>query len=79
MASDASTLSWKVPTQDWDGGIKSPDLGPVGNEGPVKIIKVCFSSSNNLSKNFKLVKCNSTFKIEIFCYIINVFTVTLSI
>ncbi|KAI2651891.1 Protein-tyrosine kinase 2-beta [Labeo rohita] len=40
MASDASTLSWKVPTQDWDGGIKSPDLGPVGDGGPVKIIKV---------------------------------------
>ncbi|KTG44375.1 hypothetical protein cypCar_00000869 [Cyprinus carpio] len=54
MASDASTLSWNVPTQDWDGGFKSPDLGPVGDGGPVKIIKVCFSSSSNLSKNFKL-------------------------
>jgi len=68
MASDASTLSWKVPTQDWDGGIKSPDLGPVGNEGPVKIIKVCFSSSNNLSKNFKLVKCNSTWQIKVYIH-----------
>ncbi|RXN02379.1 tyrosine kinase 2-beta-like protein [Labeo rohita] len=64
MASDASTLSWKVPTQDWDGGIKSPDLGPVGDGGPVKIIKVCFSSSNNLSKNFKLVKCDSSWQIK---------------
>uniref|UniRef100_A0A8C2AIV9 non-specific protein-tyrosine kinase n=1 Tax=Cyprinus carpio TaxID=7962 RepID=A0A8C2AIV9_CYPCA len=64
MASDASTLSWKVPTQDWDGGIKSPDLGPVGDGVPVKIIKVCFSSSNNLSKNFKLVKCDSSWQIK---------------
>uniref|UniRef100_A0A672PYA9 non-specific protein-tyrosine kinase n=1 Tax=Sinocyclocheilus grahami TaxID=75366 RepID=A0A672PYA9_SINGR len=64
MASDASTLSWKVPTQDWDGGIKSPDLGPAGDGGPVKIIKVCFSSSNNLSKNFKLVKCDSSWQIK---------------
>ncbi|KAK7150500.1 hypothetical protein R3I93_011671 [Phoxinus phoxinus] len=64
MASDASTLSWKVPAQDWDGGIKSPDLGPVGDGGPVKIIKVCFSSSNNLSKNFKLVKCDSSWQIK---------------
>uniref|UniRef100_A0A673MTF3 non-specific protein-tyrosine kinase n=1 Tax=Sinocyclocheilus rhinocerous TaxID=307959 RepID=A0A673MTF3_9TELE len=64
MASDASTLSWKVPTQDWDGGIKSPDLGPVGDGGPVKIIKVCFSSSSNLSKNFKLVKCDSSWQIK---------------
>uniref|UniRef100_A0A673MYR4 non-specific protein-tyrosine kinase n=1 Tax=Sinocyclocheilus rhinocerous TaxID=307959 RepID=A0A673MYR4_9TELE len=64
MASDASTLSWKVPTQDWDGGIKSPDLGPFGDGGPVKIIKVCFCSSNNLSKNFKLVKCDSSWQIK---------------
>uniref|UniRef100_A0A672PAV1 non-specific protein-tyrosine kinase n=1 Tax=Sinocyclocheilus grahami TaxID=75366 RepID=A0A672PAV1_SINGR len=64
MASDASTLSWKVPTQDWDGGIKSPDLGPFGDGGPVKIIKVCFSSSNNLSKNFKLIKCDSSWQIK---------------
>uniref|UniRef100_A0A8C1K0D7 non-specific protein-tyrosine kinase n=1 Tax=Cyprinus carpio TaxID=7962 RepID=A0A8C1K0D7_CYPCA len=64
MASDASTLSWNVPTQDWDGGFKSPDLGPVGDGGPVKIIKVCFSSSSNLSKNFKLVKCDSSWQIK---------------
>ncbi|XP_051951526.1 protein tyrosine kinase 2 beta, b [Xyrauchen texanus] len=64
MAGDITTLSWKVPTQDWDGGIKSPDLGPVGEGGPVKIIKVCFSSSSNLSKNFKLVKCDSSWKIK---------------
>uniref|UniRef100_A0A671RE51 non-specific protein-tyrosine kinase n=1 Tax=Sinocyclocheilus anshuiensis TaxID=1608454 RepID=A0A671RE51_9TELE len=64
MASDASTHSWKVPTQDWDGGIKSPDLGPFGDGGPAKIIKVCFSSSNNLSKNFKLVKCDSSWQIK---------------
>uniref|UniRef100_A0A8C2B9C7 non-specific protein-tyrosine kinase n=1 Tax=Cyprinus carpio TaxID=7962 RepID=A0A8C2B9C7_CYPCA len=64
MASDASTLSWNVPTQDWDGGFKSPDFGPVGDGGPVKIIKVCFSSSSNLSKNFKLVKCDSSWQIK---------------
>uniref|UniRef100_A0A8C2KUS8 non-specific protein-tyrosine kinase n=1 Tax=Cyprinus carpio TaxID=7962 RepID=A0A8C2KUS8_CYPCA len=64
MASDASTLSWNVPTHDWDGGFKSPDLGPVGDGGPVKIIKVCFSSSSNLSKNFKLVKCDSSWQIK---------------
>ncbi|XP_059354839.1 protein-tyrosine kinase 2-beta-like [Carassius carassius] len=64
MASDASTLSWNVPTQDWDGGIKSPEFGPVGDGGPVKIIKVCFSSSSNLSRNFKLVKCDSSWQIK---------------
>ncbi|XP_056620384.1 protein tyrosine kinase 2 beta, b [Triplophysa dalaica] len=64
MAGDTTTLSWKVLAQDWDGGIKSPDLGPVGEGGPVKIIKVCFSNSNNISKNFKLVKCDSSWQIK---------------
>lgn len=65
MAGDTTTLSWKVLAQDWDGGIKSPELGPVGEGGPVKIIKVCFSNSNNLSRNFKLVKCDSSWQIKV--------------
>ncbi|XP_062858580.1 protein tyrosine kinase 2 beta, b [Trichomycterus rosablanca] len=62
MAGDTTTLSWKVPTPGADGP-KSPVFALAGDGGAVKILKVCFSSSNNL-KNFKLVKCDSSWKIR---------------
>ncbi|XP_053470269.1 protein tyrosine kinase 2 beta, b isoform X1 [Ictalurus furcatus] len=62
MAGDTSTLSWKVPSPDFDGP-KTPVFALAGEGGPVKILKVCFSSSNNL-KNFKLVKCDSSWQIR---------------
>lgn len=53
---------------------------PGEDAGSVKILKVCFiSNSSNLGKNFKLVKCDSSWEIrvsvavlhtEIFLYII---------
>lgn len=63
MAGDTSTLSWKVPSPDFDGP-KTPVFALAGEGGPVKILKVCFSSSNNL-KNFKLVKCDSSWQIRV--------------
>uniref|UniRef100_A0A4W4HQE7 non-specific protein-tyrosine kinase n=1 Tax=Electrophorus electricus TaxID=8005 RepID=A0A4W4HQE7_ELEEL len=62
MSGDTTTLSWKVPSPGSDGP-KSPVFGLAGEGGPVKILKVCFSSSNNL-KNFKLVKCDSSWQIR---------------
>ncbi|XP_030628021.1 protein tyrosine kinase 2 beta, b [Chanos chanos] len=64
MSGDTRTLSWRLPTQDHDGAEKSPDFGLAGDGGPVKILKVCFCSSNNLSKNFKLVKCDSSWQVR---------------
>ncbi|XP_077094843.1 protein-tyrosine kinase 2-beta isoform X2 [Siphateles boraxobius] len=50
MSGDTSTLSWKPP--------------PPGHP-QVKILKVCFiSNSANLGKNFKLVKCESSWNIR---------------
>lgn len=62
MAGDNTTLSWKVLSPD--DGPKSPVFALAGDGGAVKILKVCFSSSNNL-KNFKLVKCDSSWKIRV--------------
>ncbi|XP_060773653.1 protein tyrosine kinase 2 beta, b isoform X2 [Neoarius graeffei] len=62
MAGDTSTLSWKVPSPGFDGP-KPPVFALAGEGGPVKILKVCFSSSNNL-RNFKLVKCDSSWQIR---------------
>ncbi|XP_066533274.1 protein tyrosine kinase 2 beta, b [Hoplias malabaricus] len=59
MSGDTTTLSWKVPSPGSDGP-KSPVFVMTG---PVKILKVCFSSSNN-QKNFKLVKCDSSWQIR---------------
>uniref|UniRef100_A0A8C1TF11 non-specific protein-tyrosine kinase n=1 Tax=Cyprinus carpio TaxID=7962 RepID=A0A8C1TF11_CYPCA len=60
MSGDTSTLSWKPPTP-------GPPLVSAENQcrGPVKILKVCFiSNSANLGKNFKLVKCESSWNIR---------------
>uniref|UniRef100_A0A672H2E0 non-specific protein-tyrosine kinase n=1 Tax=Salarias fasciatus TaxID=181472 RepID=A0A672H2E0_SALFA len=42
----------------------SPDAHSAEDEGPVKIIKVCFCTNNNLGRNFKLVKCDSSWQIR---------------
>lgn len=63
MSGDTTTLSWKLPSPGADGP-KSPVFGFAGDGGAVKILKVCFSSSNNL-KNFKLVKCDSSWQIRV--------------
>ncbi|XP_062378582.1 protein-tyrosine kinase 2-beta isoform X3 [Sardina pilchardus] len=66
MAGDTSTLSWKLsspPCPQGDTG--GPDLGVVSDERPAKILKVCFTSnSSNPGKNFKLVKCDSSWEIR---------------
>ncbi|CAN9507388.1 unnamed protein product [Ophioblennius macclurei] len=61
------TLAWKVPSPRES----SPKSGPEARageekeeEGPVKIIKVCFCTNNNLGRNFKLVKCDSSWQIR---------------
>ncbi|XP_061560862.1 protein tyrosine kinase 2 beta, b [Phycodurus eques] len=54
------TLSWKVPSPR-----QSADPSPsAGDGGPGKILKVCFCTNNNLGKNFKLVKCDSSWQIR---------------
>ncbi|KAK3562987.1 hypothetical protein QTP86_013255 [Hemibagrus guttatus] len=65
MSGDSSTLSWKpAPGEPQQ---KSKDHSEVlsENAGTVKILKVCFiSNSFNLGKNFKLVKCGSSWEIK---------------
>uniref|UniRef100_A0A8C5E611 non-specific protein-tyrosine kinase n=1 Tax=Gouania willdenowi TaxID=441366 RepID=A0A8C5E611_GOUWI len=58
------TLGWKVPSPRPPS---SPDSSHEANftEGsPTKILKVCFCTNNNLGKNFKLVKCDSSWQIR---------------
>ncbi|KPP65100.1 protein-tyrosine kinase 2-beta-like [Scleropages formosus] len=66
MSGDTSTLSWKLPSptaNEKDEG--RPELPCAGDGGPLKILKVCFiSNSSNLGKNFKLVKCDSSWEIR---------------
>ncbi|XP_076129038.1 protein tyrosine kinase 2 beta, b [Alosa pseudoharengus] len=64
MAGDTSTLSWRLPSPSNDGTNLSPGFNFTGDGGPVKILKVCFSSSSNLGRNFKLVKCDSSWQIR---------------
>ncbi|KAG7242964.1 hypothetical protein INR49_017655 [Caranx melampygus] len=58
------TLSWKVPSPRQSGNESSPEAQFTGEGGPIKIIKVCFCINNNLGKNFKLVKCDSSWQIR---------------
>ncbi|XP_051579077.1 protein-tyrosine kinase 2-beta isoform X2 [Myxocyprinus asiaticus] len=63
MSGDTSTLSWK-PTP---AGLPQESTVEMENKcgGRVKILKVCFiSNSANLGKNFKLVKCESSWNIR---------------
>ncbi|KAJ8270529.1 hypothetical protein GJAV_G00115980 [Gymnothorax javanicus] len=66
MSGDTSTLSWRLPST---AGQELSDYGSdgagSGTGGPVKILKVCFiSNSSNPGKNFKLVKCDSSWEIR---------------
>ena len=58
------TLGWKVPSPR-ESRIESSELNFTGDEGSVKILKVCFCTNNNLGKNFKLVKCDSSWQIRV--------------
>ncbi|XP_054474830.1 protein tyrosine kinase 2 beta, b isoform X2 [Anoplopoma fimbria] len=58
------TLSWKVASPRQSVTESSPESNPPGEGGPVKILKVCFCTNNNLGKNFKLVKCDSSWQIR---------------
>ncbi|XP_031726153.1 protein tyrosine kinase 2 beta, b isoform X1 [Anarrhichthys ocellatus] len=57
------TLSWKVASPR-QSVTSSPESQSTGDGGPVKILKVCFSTNNNVGKNFKLVKCDSSWQIR---------------
>ena len=59
------TLAWKVPSPGPEAPEPSPESSFIGENGPVKILKVCFCTNNNLSKNFKLVKCDSSWQIRV--------------
>ncbi|KAJ8008671.1 hypothetical protein DPEC_G00080840 [Dallia pectoralis] len=62
MQGDTSTLSWRLPSP---GHNTDPQKSPFSGEGgPTKILKVCFSTNNTQGKNFKLVKCDSSWKIR---------------
>ncbi|XP_043962290.1 protein tyrosine kinase 2 beta, b isoform X2 [Gambusia affinis] len=58
------TLAWKGASPRQSSRDPSPENGITGEGGPVKILKVCFCTNNNLGKNFKLVKCDSSWKIQ---------------
>uniref|UniRef100_A0A3B4FLC1 non-specific protein-tyrosine kinase n=1 Tax=Pundamilia nyererei TaxID=303518 RepID=A0A3B4FLC1_9CICH len=58
------TLSWKVPSPRQNETEAGPEEQFSGDGGPVKILKVCFSTNNNLGKNFKLVKCDNSWQIR---------------
>ncbi|KAM9356044.1 protein tyrosine kinase 2 beta, b isoform 1-T3 [Pholidichthys leucotaenia] len=58
------TLAWKVPSPRQSGTETISEPQSAGEGGPVKILKVCFCTNNNLGKNFKLVKCDSSWQIS---------------
>uniref|UniRef100_A0A8C4EXA9 non-specific protein-tyrosine kinase n=1 Tax=Dicentrarchus labrax TaxID=13489 RepID=A0A8C4EXA9_DICLA len=64
MVMSGDTLSWKVPSPRQSASESNPESEFTGDEGAVKILKVCFCTNNNLSKNFKLVKCDSSWQIR---------------
>lgn len=59
------TLSWKVPSPRQSEVEPDPELQFIGDGGATKILKVCFCTSNTLGKNFKLVKCDSSWQIRV--------------
>lgn len=59
------TLSWKVPSPRQSEVEPDPELHFTGDGGATKILKVCFCTSNTLGKNFKLVKCDSSWQIRV--------------
>lgn len=57
------TLAWKGPApRHSDSADSNPDTQ---FNGEIKILKVCFCTNNNLGKNFKLVKCDSSWQIRV--------------
>ncbi|XP_040919810.1 protein tyrosine kinase 2 beta, b isoform X2 [Toxotes jaculatrix] len=58
------TLAWKASSPRQSDSESSPESHFTGDGGPVKILKVCFCINNNLGKNFKLVKCDSSWQIR---------------
>ncbi|XP_042359855.1 protein-tyrosine kinase 2-beta-like [Plectropomus leopardus] len=58
------TLAWKVPNPRPSSTDSTPDSHVSGEGGPIKILKVCFCTNNTLGKNFKLVKCDSSWQIR---------------
>ncbi|XP_030638640.1 protein-tyrosine kinase 2-beta [Chanos chanos] len=66
MSGDIRTLSWRPPqSSGQQESTSKTENGVTADKGPVKIIKVCFcSNSANLGKNFKLVKCDSSWEIR---------------
>ncbi|KAK6488665.1 protein-tyrosine kinase 2-beta-like isoform X1 [Huso huso] len=68
MAGDTNTLTWSMGDigRSLDGlSDRPPDRLIPGDRGDIKILKVCFiSNSFNLGKNFKLVKCESSWAIR---------------
>ncbi|XP_052380395.1 protein-tyrosine kinase 2-beta-like isoform X1 [Oncorhynchus keta] len=63
MQGDTTTLSWRLPSPGHNDGPQQSPFSGVG--GPTKILKVCFSTNSNaLGKNFKLVKCDSSWQIR---------------
>lgn len=65
MSGDTGSLAWKVPSPGSNDSPVSPETGQAGDGGPVKILKVCFSTNNTLGKNFKLVKCDASWQIRV--------------
>lgn len=59
------TLSWKVPSPRQSGAHSSPESHFTVNNDAVKILKVCFCTNNSLGKNFKLVKCDSSWQVRV--------------
>lgn len=59
------TLSWKVPSPRQSVAEPNPEVHFTGDGGATKILKVCFCTNNNLGKNFKLVKCDSSWQIRV--------------
>ncbi|XP_053743221.1 protein tyrosine kinase 2 beta, b isoform X1 [Synchiropus splendidus] len=58
------TLAWKAPSPRTSGTDSGPASPLSGDGGVVKILKVCFCTNNTLGKNFKLVKCDSSWQIR---------------
>ncbi|KAM8826248.1 protein tyrosine kinase 2 beta, b [Synchiropus picturatus] len=58
------TLAWKAPSPRTSGTDSGPASPLSGDGGAVKILKVCFCTNNTLGKNFKLVKCDSSWQIR---------------
>ncbi|CAB1443129.1 unnamed protein product [Pleuronectes platessa] len=58
------TLAWKVLSPRQSTVEPNPESLITGDGGPIKILKVCFCTNNNLGKNFKLVKCDSSWQVR---------------